>query len=192
MVVDIQNDFCPGGSLAVPGGDDIVPVVNRLLHRFPLSVLTQDWHPEGHCSFASAPKSGVAGAGMWPDHCVAGTRGADFHPGLDAGKARLVLRKGSGVDLDSYSAFIENDGKTSTGLAGWLKELGVTRIYIVGLATDYCVRATALDGLSLGFQVSVIVDAVRPVEALPGDGDRTLAELKAKGCALITSVEVLR
>jgi len=129
---------------------------------------------------------------MWPDHCVAGTRGADFHPGLDAGKARLVLRKGSGVDLDSYSAFIENDGKTSTGLAGWLKELGVTRIYIVGLATDYCVRATALDGLSLGFQVSVIVDAVRPVEALPGDGDRTLAELKAKGCALITSVEVLR
>ena len=188
IVVDLQNDFCPGGTLAVRNGDQIVPSINRLLQLFTPSVLTQDWHPEGHCSFASS--SGERG-GLWPDHCVAGTRGADFHPGLETWRARLILRKGVDPRVDSYSAFCENDRITSTGLGAWLSGIGVSRLVIAGLATEYCVRATALDARRAGFAVDVATDCVGAVEASPGDGKRALAEMAAAGCRLLGMEEIL-
>jgi nicotinamidase/pyrazinamidase len=199
IVMDLQNDFCPGGALAVRSGAEIVPLVNRLLERFPLSVLTQDWHPAGHCSFASSwgkpaysqdgssPKPGI----LWPDHCVAGSRGADFHSGLLTSRARLIIRKGANRDLDSYSAFCENDERTSTGLAAWLSGMGVNRIVVAGLATEYCVKATALDGLKSGFTVDIAVDGIGAVEASPGDGERALAEMAAAGCRILGIEEIL-
>ncbi|MCX7025920.1 MAG: bifunctional nicotinamidase/pyrazinamidase [Spirochaetes bacterium] len=198
VVVDLQNDFCPGGTLAVRSGGDIVPRVNKLLALFPLSVLTQDWHPLGHCSFAStwgkAPFSPDAFSGkpgmLWPDHCLAGSPGADFHPGLSTARARLILRKGTNPRLDSYSAFYENDGDTSTGLAAWLSGIGVKRIVIAGLATEYCVRATALDGLKSGFSIDIAVDCVGAVEASPGDGEKSLTEMAAAGCRLLDIEEI--
>ena len=129
---------------------------------------------------------------LWPDHCVAGTRGADFHPLLDTDRARLILRKGASVGLDSYSAFIENDRATSTGLAGWLRSLGVASIVLAGLATDYCVKATALDARALGFGVDVVAEGVRGVEASPGDSDRAMAAMAAAGCRILSLNEVLR
>jgi nicotinamidase/pyrazinamidase len=200
IVIDVQNDFCPGGALAVPRGDEVVPVANRLLKDMPLSVITQDWHPEGHVSFASAcgaaPYSIYAGSTpprmLWPDHCVAGTRGADFHPLLDADRARLILRKGTRLDLDSYSAFIENDGKTPTGLAGYLNALGAANVVLVGLATDYCVKATALDARALGFGVDIVAEGLRAVEASPGDAERALSAMAAAGCRILSLDEVLR
>jgi nicotinamidase/pyrazinamidase len=200
IVIDIQNDFCPGGALAVPYGDEVVPVANRLLARMPLSVITQDWHPKGHVSFASA-----AGAApftldaasnpprmLWPDHCVAGTNGAGLHPLLDADRARLILRKGTRPELDSYSAFIENDGKTPTGLAGWLAALGARSVVLVGLATDYCVKATALDARALGLSVDIVAEGVRGVEASPGDTGRALSAMAAAGCRILSLNEALR
>jgi nicotinamidase/pyrazinamidase len=152
LVVDVQNDFCPGGALAVPDGDAVVPVINLIARAFPTVVATQDWHPRGHISFASRHQGknpfevieiqGVEQV-LWPEHCVEGTPGADFHPELDATSLRFVLRKGTSPEVDSYSAFAENDGRTTTGLAGLLQELGVDRIFVSGLATDICVRATA-------------------------------------------------
>lgn len=200
IVIDVQNDFCPGGALAVPKGDEVVPVANRLLAEMPLSVITQDWHPEGHVSFASAhgatPYSIDAASSpprmLWPDHCVAGTRGAGFHPLLDADRARLILRKGTRPDLDSYSAFIENDGKTPTGLAGWLAALGARSVVLVGLATDYCVKATALDARALGFEVDIVAEGVRGVEASPGDSLRALDAMAAAGSRILSLSEVLR
>lgn len=195
IVVDIQNDFCPGGALAVPEGSDIIPLVNNLLKAIPISVLTQDWHPAGHISFASThgkpayslddseKKLGV----LWPDHCVAGSHGADFHPELESFRGTLILRKGSNFNLDSYSAFFENDHKTPTGLAGWLREKGIQQVIIAGLATDYCVLYTALDAIKLGFVTSVVVDAVRGVDASPGDSERALRTMKAAGCELLSS-----
>jgi len=200
IVVDVQNDFCPGGALAVPRGDEVVPIANRLLSHMPLSVITQDWHPAGHVSFASAcgaaPYSIDAASNpprmLWPDHCVAGTRGADFHPLLDTDRARLILRKGASLRLDSYSAFIENDRATSTGLAGWLTSLGVVSIVLVGLATDYCVKATALDARMLGFGVDIVAEGVRGVEASPGDAERAMSAMAAAGCRILSLNEVLR
>jgi nicotinamidase/pyrazinamidase len=200
IVVDVQNDFCPGGALAVPRGDEVVPVANRLLARMPLSVITQDWHPQGHVSFASsrgaAPYTLDAASNppriLWPDHCVAGTRGADFHPLLDTARARLILRKGTRLDIDSYSAFIENDRKTPTGLAGWLSVLGAASVVIVGLATDYCVKATALDARALGLEVDIVAEGVRGVEASPGDTERALSAMAAAGCRILSLNEVLR
>ncbi|MDH7483581.1 MAG: bifunctional nicotinamidase/pyrazinamidase [Spirochaetales bacterium] len=199
LVVDVQHDFCPGGALAVPGGDTIIPVVNALLRKIPLSVLTQDWHPPMHCSFASS--RGMAAFSLdtstnppsmlWPDHCVAGTQGADFHHLLETWHAALILRKGMRKELDSYSAFFENDGVTPTGLGGWLAERGIRHVLVCGLATDYCVRATALDACRLGLAVSIITDAVRAVDASPGDGGRALEAMRAAGCRLVTSVEIL-
>jgi nicotinamidase/pyrazinamidase len=199
IVVDLQNDFCPGGSLAVGAGDAILPLVNRLLERFPLSVLTQDWHPEGHCSFAStwgkAPysfdDSSERRGRLWPDHCLSGSVGAAFRPGLKTWKARLILRKGTNPNLDSYSAFFENDGLTATGLGGWLAAMGIGRIVVSGLATEYCVRATALDALRSGFAVDIARGCVGAVEASPGDGDRVLAELAAAGCRILGPEEIL-
>jgi nicotinamidase/pyrazinamidase len=173
IVVDVQNDFCPGGNLAVPKGDEVVPLINRLAGRFPHVLLTQDWHPPGHQSFASSHpgKQPFETTDMpygeqilWPDHCVQGTAGADFHPGLDIPHAELVLRKGFRRAVDSYSAFYENDRKTPTGLAGYLRERGLRSVFLAGLAFDFCVFYSAEDGHREGFNVSVIEDACRAID----------------------------
>jgi nicotinamidase/pyrazinamidase len=173
IVIDLQNDFCPGGALAVAGGDEIVPLVNRLIASFEHVVLTQDWHPAGHSSFASshagqAPFSSIqmsyGAQTLWPDHCVQGTHGAEFHRDLAWAKAELVIRKGFRKAIDSYSAFYENDRKTPTGLAGYLRERGLTKLALVGLATDYCVAYSALDGARLGFETTVLMDACRAID----------------------------
>ena len=173
MIIDVQNDFCPGGALAVPRGDEIVPAVNRLAAEFAHVILTQDWHPNGHTSFASshagkhpfdAIEVSYGKQILWPDHCVQGTRGAAFHPGLDVSHAELVLRKGYRRGIDSYSAFRENDRRTPTGLAGYLKERGFKRITLCGLATDFCVLFSAIDGRDAGFEVSVATSACRGID----------------------------
>ncbi|MBV8506020.1 MAG: bifunctional nicotinamidase/pyrazinamidase [Alphaproteobacteria bacterium] len=173
IIVDVQNDFCPGGPLAVPQGDQIVPAVNRLAAQFAHVVLTQDWHPRGHASFASshAGKSpfdtidvSYGQQILWPDHCVQGTRGADFHPDLDVPHAELVLRKGFRRAIDSYSAFFENDRRTPTGLVGYLKERRFERITLCGLATDFCVFYSAIDGRQSGFEVTVATGACRGID----------------------------
>jgi nicotinamidase/pyrazinamidase len=173
LVVDVQNDFCPGGALAVPGGDEVVPVVNALARRFEHVVLTQDWHPPGHRSFASAhpgkrpfdtTRLSYGEQILWPDHCVQGTWGADFRSDLNIPHAQLVLRKGFRVEIDSYSAFFENDRKTPTGLAGYLRERGLSRIFVAGLALDFCVRYSAEDAVTHGFSVVVVEDASRGID----------------------------
>lgn len=173
LVVDIQNDFCPGGSLAVPAGNEIVPLVNRLARRFQHVLLTQDWHPPGHSSFASANPGRnpfevmtfpYGPQVLWPDHCVQGTTGADFHAGLDIPHAELIIRKGYRRTIDSYSAFYENDRKTPTGLAGYLRERRLTRVFLAGLALDFCVRYSAEDGHRCGFDVAVIEEATRGID----------------------------
>lgn len=173
IVIDLQNDFCPGGALAVTGGDEIVPLVNQLIAAHEHVILTQDWHPSGHSSFASS-HAGAAPFGsielaygsqtLWPDHCVQGTKGADFHAGLDWTKAELVIRKGFRAPIDSYSAFYENDRKTPTGLAGYLRERGLSRLTLVGLATDFCVAYSALDARKLGFETQVVLEACRAID----------------------------
>ena len=173
LVVDVQNDFCPGGALAVPRGDEVVPLVNRLAGCFAHVVLTQDWHPAGHQSFASSHpgkrpfETVTVDYGqqiLWPDHCVQGTVGAQFHDGLQIPHAELVLRKGFRPTIDSYSALYENDRKTPTGLAGYLRERGLTRIFIAGLAFDFCVRYSAEDARREDFAVTVIADACRAID----------------------------
>jgi nicotinamidase/pyrazinamidase len=173
VVIDVQNDFCPGGALAVPRGDEVVSIINSLASRFPNVVLTQDWHPPGHLSFASShpgrsPYETVAAAYgpqvLWPDHCVQGTTGADFHKSLRIPHAGLVLRKGFHRAIDSYSAFFENDRKTSTGLVGYLRERNLMHIFLAGLAFDFCVRYSAEDAARAGFTVAVIEDACRGID----------------------------
>lgn len=173
LVVDIQNDFCPGGALAIPGGDRIIPAVNALSRRFRHVVLTQDWHVKGHLSFASAHPGhkpfetiGLAYGEqiLWPDHCIQGTPGAEFHRALEIPHAELVLRKGYDRKIDSYSAFFENDRKTPTGLAGYLRERGLRRVFIAGLALDFCVRYSAEDAHATGFEVVVVEDACRAID----------------------------
>jgi len=173
LIVDVQNDFCPGGALAVPDGDAIVPEVNRLARSFAHVILTQDWHPSGHASFASShpgkrPFDAIEVSHgtqiLWPDHCVQGTTGAGFHPKLDVPHAELVLRKGFRSAVDSYSAFRENDRRTPTGLAGYLRERGLERIILCGLATDFCVAFSAIDGRQAGFDVTVVTSASRGID----------------------------
>ena len=173
IAIDVQNDFCPGGALAVPQGDEVVAEINALAFRFPHLILTQDWHPRGHVSFASnhidrKPFETVAlrygEKVLWPDHCVQGTWGAEFHPGLDTPRAELILRKGHNPEIDSYSAFFENDHETPTGLGEYLRERGFRRLYFAGLATDFCVRYTAIDGRRIGFEVIVLEDACRAID----------------------------
>jgi nicotinamidase/pyrazinamidase len=192
IVVDIQNDFCPGGALAVAGGDEIVPVVNALIGAFDHVVLTQDWHPAGHSSFASTHPGRLpfetvpmpyGQQTLWPDHCVQGTEGADFHPGLDWTRAQMVIRKGFRPDIDSYSAFFENDRTTPTGLAGYLKERSVSDLTFVGLATDYCVAYSALDAMRLGFSATVRLDACRAID-LGGSLEAMKKEMAAAGVTL--------
>jgi nicotinamidase/pyrazinamidase len=193
IVVDVQYDFCPAGALAVPGGDEVVPLVNRLLPRFPIVVATQDWHPPGHASFASSyvgrrPLEVIDVDGvqqvLWPDHCVAGTRGAELHAGLDLRPVRAIVRKGTDPRVDSYSAFRDNHREHPTGLAGLLRELGVRRVVIVGLATDYCAAASARDAVEMGFAAEIWLAATRPVGAPPGHLERTLAALRPLGVLL--------
>jgi nicotinamidase/pyrazinamidase len=173
LIVDVQNDFCPGGALGVPGGDEVVPVANRLSRRFPHVGLTQDWHPRGHVSFASSHPGrnpfetidlNYGEQILWPDHCVPGTKGAAFHEDLDTVTAEFVVRKGFRPEIDSYSAFRENDRKTSTGLAGYLRERGLKRLFLVGLATDFCVLYSALDAREEGFEAVVVEDGVRGID----------------------------
>ncbi|MBV0913421.1 bifunctional nicotinamidase/pyrazinamidase [Anianabacter salinae] len=173
IVIDVQNDFCPGGALAVTGGDEIVPGINALLDEFSVRVFTQDWHPAGHSSFASqhAGKSPFDTTEMpygtqvlWPDHCVQGTQGAAFHEGLNLEPADLILRKGFRPQIDSYSAFFENDHETPTGLEGYLRTRGVDTLTMVGLATDFCVNFSAVDAARLGFHVTVRQDLCRAID----------------------------
>jgi nicotinamidase/pyrazinamidase len=173
LVVDVQNDFCPGGALAVPGGDEVVLVINRLMAHFPHSGLTQDWHPRGHVSFASSHpgkeplQTIVLSYGeqvLWPDHCVPGTSGAEFHAGLNTPLAEFIVRKGFNPAIDSYSAFYENDRKSPTGLVGYLRSRGIKRLFMAGLATDFCVQYSALDARREGFDVFVIEDATRGID----------------------------
>lgn len=198
LVVDVQNDFCPGGALAVNGGDEVVPVINRLVSRFDHVVLTQDWHPAGHHSFASshagrAPMETVEMAYgdqvLWPDHCVQGTEGAAFCAGLQAPSAELIVRKGFRPDIDSYSAFYENDQSTPTGLAGYLRERGFARLFLAGLATDFCVAFSALDASRLGFDAILIRDACRAID-LDGSLDHAMSRMKSAGIAIIESAHI--
>ena len=173
VVVDVQNDFCPGGALEVPDGDAVVAAINRIAPRFSTRILTQDWHPPGHRSFASshpgrAPfettELSYGEQVLWPDHCVQGTAGAAFHPGLATDGADLVLRKGFRPGIDSYSAFYENDRRTSTGLTGYLRARGISRLFFAGLATDFCVAYSAIDGAREGFESAVVEDGCRGID----------------------------
>lgn len=197
IVIDVQNDFCPGGALAVADGDAVVPVANALIDRFEHVVLTQDWHPPGHRSFASAQPGRAAfetiecdyGAQtLWPDHCVQGTAGAALRADLQATRAELVIRKGFRPEIDSYSAFYENDHASPTGLAGYLRERGFTRVFLCGLATDYCVAYSALDARRLHFDAVVLLDACRAID-LGGSLEKALAAMRAAGVLLTQSAE---
>jgi nicotinamidase/pyrazinamidase len=192
LVIDVQNDFCPGGALAVNDGDRIVPLVNRLIDAFAHVVLTQDWHPKGHSSFASAhagraPFQSIdlayGAQTLWPDHCVQGSKGAEFHSGLTWTKAELVIRKGFRPEIDSYSAFFENDRRTPTGLAGYLRERGLGKVALAGLATDYCVAYSALDARKLGLETKVVMDACRAID-LGGSLAAQSEKMRAEGVAL--------
>lgn len=197
LIIDVQNDFCAGGALAVPDGDAVVPVINELATRFGTVVLTQDWHPPGHSSFASehpgrAPFDTVMAAygqqTLWPDHCLQGSAGSAFHAGLDQRPAQLIIRKGFRPTIDSYSAFEENDHATSTGLAGWLQARAIRRVVCVGLAYDFCVRFSAEDAVAAGFDTVVIESACRAID-MPGasGGSRQAAAtaMTAAGVLLI-------
>ena len=196
LIIDVQNDFCPGGSLAVEEGDAVVPVINRIVPLFSRVVATQDWHPSDHVSFAAShpgrkPLDVVDAGGieqmLWPDHCVQGTRGAELHPRLEVGRIELVLRKGLRRMLDSYSAFFENDHATDTGLRFYLKGMRARDIFLCGLATDYCVLASALDARRLGFRVTLVHDACRGVDYPKGSVEKALAAMKASGVQLAES-----
>jgi len=199
LIVDIQNDFLPGGALAVAGGDEIIPTVNRLARRFAHVILTQDWHPSDHLSFASnhpgaRPFETVSVSygrqTLWPDHCIQNTDGAAFSNALDVPHAELILRKGYHRDIDSYSAFYENDHTTPTGLSGYLRERGVTRVFLAGLAFDYCVRWSAEDARRQEFSVVVIEDACRSID-LDGSHADALKALAESGAARIRAADLL-
>jgi nicotinamidase/pyrazinamidase len=193
VVIDVQKDFCPGGALAVAGGDAILPLVNQLIVDHDHVVLTQDWHPAGHSSFASAHvgkapfemvEMSYGPQTLWPDHCVQGTAGADFHPLLQWTKAELVIRKGFRAEIDSYSAFFENDRRTPTGLAGYLKERGINRLVLCGLATDYCVAYSALDAVAHGFDTEVRLDACAAID-LGGSLATMMERMRQAGVRLV-------
>jgi nicotinamidase/pyrazinamidase len=199
LVVDVQVDFCPGGNLSVPDGEKVVPVINRLIPVFPRVVATQDWHPKNHVSFASNhpgsnPFDTIGGKEeqqiLWPDHCVPGTAGAEFHPGLDTLPFDLIVRKGTNPALDSYSAFFENDHQTPTGLHFYLKGLNVRSVYLTGLALDVCVYYSAMDALKLGFHTVVVEDACRGIDAPPGTLSARLEDMRKAGAQIVRAAEV--
>jgi nicotinamidase/pyrazinamidase len=198
LVIDVQNDFCPGGRLPVPRGDEVVPLINRLASRFAHVVLTQDWHPAGHHSFASSHPGkqpfetttvAYGAQVLWPDHCVQATAGAEFHAELKIPHAELVIRKGFRRGIDSYSAFYENDRKTPTGLAGYLRERGLARVFLAGLAFDFCVRFSAQDAKREGFASIVIEDACRGID-LDGSVAATRDAFSAAGIACVDSASI--
>ncbi len=199
LIIDVQNDFCPGGSLAVEEGDAVVPVINMVIPFFPAAAATQDWHPEDHVSFASSHSGrkvldtvdaqGIRQV-LWPDHCVQGTRGAELHPRLDTRGIGLVLRKGMRRTLDSYSAFFENDRRTETGLKYYLKGLGIKEVFLCGLATDYCVFYSAMDARKLGFKAVLIRDACRGVDFPKGNVAKALEEMREAGVRMTDSKEL--
>jgi len=200
VLVDLQNDFLPGGALAVPRGDEVVPIANRLQPRFELVVATKDWHPPDHASFAvnhpgRRPFEEIALDGrpqvLWPVHCVQNTPGAELAAALDRRQIRKTFVKGADPRIDSYSGFYDNDHVHSTGLGDYLREQGVDELYVLGLATDYCVKATALDAVRLGFKTHLIEDACRGVNRRPGDAERAVDEMRAAGVRVIRSTEVL-
>ncbi len=195
VVIDVQNDFIPGGQLAVPGGDEIVPLINRLGRSFRQVILAQDWHPAGHASFASSHPDKqpfdliqlpYGEQKLWPDHCIQGTQGAALHPALDLPHAHLLIRKGCNPDIDSYSAFMEADRQTPTGLTGYLKERGIDTVYMVGLALDFCVMFSALDARAAGFNALVVLDACRGID-IDGSMEAAIRRMQQAGVALIES-----
>lgn len=194
LLVDLQYDFCPGGALAVPRGDETIAVANRVLPYFELAVATQDWHPPDHGSFAANRKGAepyqVSELGglpqvLWPVHGVQGTRGAALHDDLDARRIARVFPKGTDPTIDSYSGFWDNGKKKSTGLGEWLRGEGVTEVYVLGLATDYCVKATAIDAVAEGFRTFLIEDGCRSVDLAPGDGERAVEAMREAGVAIV-------
>jgi len=200
ILVDLQNDFLPGGPLGVPHGDEVIPVANRLARRFEFVVATQDWHPPNHGSFAAnhpgrKPGDVVELSGLeqilWPLHCVEETAGAAFAAALDTSRVARVFRKGIDPGIDSYSTFFDNAHRRSTGLADYLHERGAQDVYILGLATDYCVKFSTLDAVELGFQTFVVEDGCRPVELQPGDAARAIDEMRAAGAHIVRSDKLL-
>ncbi len=199
LLVDLQNDFMPGGALAVPKGDEVIAVANQLATRFEFVVASQDWHPPQHQSFASQHRGRRPGETiqlrgvtqvLWPDHCVQGTHGAEFHQGLDQGQVSEVVQKGTALDIDSYSAFFDNARLRSTGLGERLRELNVGTVCLLGLATDYCVKFSALDAASLGFQVKVVSEGCRGIDLNAGDVQRSWDELRAAGVDIVAAGEI--
>ena len=193
LVIDVQNDFCPAGALAVVGGNEIIPHINEEMAKYDCVVLTQDWHPKGHSSFATSHegknpleliKMPYGDQVLWPDHCVQGTKGAEFHPDLNIEQANAIIRKGSNPFIDSYSAFFENDRKTPTGLDGYLKSLEIEKINLVGLATDFCVNYSAQDAANLGYKVSVLEKMCRAID-LKGSLAAAKSEMQTCGVEFI-------
>jgi nicotinamidase/pyrazinamidase len=198
LIVDVQNDFCPGGALEVPKGDQVVPLINKLTEKFDNIVQTQDWHPKGHSSFASTYKGkkpfettklDYGEQVLWPDHCVQNTRGAAFHPDLITKPTQMIVRKGFRTHIDSYSAFYENDHKTKTGLTGYLKERNIDTLYVSGLATDFCVKWSVIDGCKEGFNVFVIEDAIKGID-IDGSVDQAIKEMKDAGAKFVKSGDI--
>ena len=190
LVIDVQNDFCPAGALEVAGGNEIVPYINKEMVKYDCVVLTQDWHPKGHSSFATSHegknplesiKMPYGDQVLWPDHCVQGSKGAEFHPDLNIEQANAIIRKGSNPFIDSYSAFFENDRKTSTGLDGYLKSLEIEKINLVGLATDFCVNYSAQDAANLGYKVSVLEKMCRAIDL---NGSLAAAKSEMQDCGV--------
>jgi nicotinamidase/pyrazinamidase len=177
IVVDVQNDFCPGGALAVPSGDKVIPIINMMAEKFDIVVTTQDWHPSGHCSFE-----------QWPEHCVVETRGAELHPNLELPKDAVSFCKGMQVDCDSYSGFGDTSIEKPTGMLAYLKASDVDEVYVCGLATDYCVKATAIDAVKYGFKTNVVVEACRGVEINAGDISKAYDEMRDAGVNLIKAL----
>lgn len=200
IMVDLQNDFCEGGRLAVPGGDEVIPLANQLQSKFDLVIATQDWHPRDHISFASNHRGHQIGEVLelggveqilWSDHCIQQSEGAALHPKLETSKIKKIFHKGVDKTIDSYSAFFDNAHKRSTGLGDYLRDEGVDEIYIIGLATDYCVKYSSLDAIELGFNVYLIEDACRGVELNLGDIHQALAEMQAAGVKIIQANSIL-
>jgi len=200
ILVDVQNDFLPGGALAVPDGDAVIPVVNRVQAAFPLIVATQDWHPPNHGSFAAnhtgkkmfeqIELNGLPQT-LWPLHCVQNTKGAELASALDQSRIAKILQKGTDPGIDSYSGFFDNGHRKSTGLGEWLKEKGVTDVFVCGLATDYCVKFTALDALQFGFRTTLVEDACRGVNLRPNDVKNVIMEMKHAGARITNSPELM-
>lgn len=198
IIIDLQNDFCPGGALPVPDGDKIIPIVNKIMAKFDKVVATQDWHPENHISFASTHKKNVGDVIevdgikqiLWPKHCVQGSYGAQLHKDLDLKKVDLILRKGTNPNVDSYSAFFENDKKTETGLRYWIKGLNLDEVYICGLALDYCVYYSAYDAAKSGFKTFVIKDATKGVNVPEGSIDKAINHMLSLGIKIINHEEL--